>query len=143
MKLLILFASPRPRGNTAQLPDKITEVFDKSVEITRFDLYTMDLKSCIACRRCQKMTDRFHCVHDDDMQEIFDAALENDLILFATPIYSFYYKPCIIKVYRLSNVQTLCIFPCFCPYEPKQGKFFILRRSPYPAVLRKYASLPL
>lgn len=58
-------------------------------------------------------------------------------------IYSTLYKPCIFKAYRLLNVQTLCIFPCFCPYEPKQGKFFILRRLPYPAVLRKYASLPL
>ena len=93
MKLLILFASPRPRGNTAQLLDKITERFDDSVEITRFDLYDMDLKSCIACRRCQKVTDGFHCVHNDDMQEIFDAALESDLILFATPIYSFYCTP--------------------------------------------------
>lgn len=93
MKLLILFASPRPRGNTVQLLEKITEVFDESVEITRFDLYGMDLKSCIACRRCQKVTDSFHCVHDDDMQEIFDAALESDLILFATPICSFYCTP--------------------------------------------------
>ena len=58
-------------------------------------------------------------------------------------IYSILYKPCIFKAYRLLNVQTLCIFPCFCPYEPKQGKFFMLRRLPYPVVLRKYASLPL
>ena len=40
-------------------------------------------------------------------------------------IYSILYKPCIFKAYRLLNVQTLCIFPCFCPYEPKQGKFFV------------------
>ena len=38
-------------------------------------------------------------------------------------VYSILYKPCIFKAYRLLNVQTLCIFPCFCPYEPKQGKF--------------------
>ena len=31
-------------------------------------------------------------------------------------IYSILYKPCIFKAYRLLNVQTLCIFPCFCPY---------------------------
>ena len=37
-------------------------------------------------------------------------------------IYSTLYKPCIFKAYRLLNVQTLGIFPCFCPYEPKQGK---------------------
>lgn len=93
MKLLILFASPRPKGNTAQLLDMLTKRFDDSVEITRFDLYKMNLKSCIACLRCQKVTDGFNCVHDDDMQEIFDAALQSDLILFATPIYSFYCTP--------------------------------------------------
>lgn len=38
MKLLILFASPRPEGNTAQLLEKITKRFDDSVEIARFDL---------------------------------------------------------------------------------------------------------
>lgn len=58
-------------------------------------------------------------------------------------IYSILCKPCVFKAYRLLNIQTLCIFPCFCPYEPKQGKFFMLRRLPYPVVLRKYASLPL
>lgn len=93
MKLLILFASPRPEGNTAQLLEKITKRFDDSVEVTRFDLYKMNLKSCIACLRCQKVSDGFNCVHDDDMQKIFDAALQSDLILFATPIYSFYCTP--------------------------------------------------
>ena len=93
MKLLILFASPRPEGNTAQLLEKIIKRFDDSVEVTRFDLYKMNLKSCIACLRCQKVSYAFNCVHDDDMQEIFDAALQSDLILFATPIYSFYCTP--------------------------------------------------
>ena len=93
MKLLILFASPRPEGNTAQLLDVVTKRFDDSVEVTRFDLYKMNLKSCIACLRCQKVSDALNCVHDDDMQEIFDAALQSDLILFATPIYSFYCTP--------------------------------------------------
>lgn len=93
MKLLILFASPRPEGNTAQLLEKITKRFDDSAEVTRFDLYKMNLKSCIACLRCQKVSDGFNCVHDDDMQKIFEAALQSDLILFATPIYSFYCTP--------------------------------------------------
>lgn len=93
MKLLILFASPRPEGNTAQLLEKITKRFDDSAEVTRFDLYKMNLKSCIACLRCQKVSDGFNCVHDDDMQKIFDAALQSDLILFATPVYSFYCTP--------------------------------------------------
>ena len=40
-------------------------------------------------------------------------------------------RPCICKGFRRSQLHILCIFPCFCPYEPKQGKFFILRRLLY------------
>ena len=59
-------------------------------------------------------------------------------------IYLILNKPCIFKALRLCNSQTLCIFPCFFPYERKQGKLFVIRRRlPYPAVLRRYASLPL
>ena len=46
-------------------------------------------------------------------------------------IYQILYKPCIFKAYRLSNVQTLCIFPYFCPYQPKQGQVFVPHRLPY------------
>ena len=80
---------------------------------------------------------------DAKMQECCDCFAKNYKLHNSEFVYSILYKPCIFKAYRLLNVQTLCIFPCFCPYEPKQGKFFILRRLPYPAVLRKYASLPL
>ena len=52
--------------------------------------------------------------------KILDTVVDPNKLQF---IYSILYKPCIFKAYRLLNVQTLCIFPCFCPYEPKQGKF--------------------
>ena len=39
-------------------------------------------------------------------------------------IYLILLKRCIFKAFRLPCVPTLCIFPCFCPYEPKQGKVF-------------------
>ena len=48
--------------------------------------------------------------------------LRREPLVYST-IYSILYKLCIFKAYSLLNVQTLCIFPCFCPYEPKQGKF--------------------
>ena len=32
----------------------------------------------------------------------------------------------VFKAFRLFCVPTLCIFPCFCPYEPKQGKVFFV-----------------
>ena len=39
-------------------------------------------------------------------------------------IYLILLKRCIFKAFRLPCVPTLCIFPCFCPYELKQGKVF-------------------
>lgn len=96
-------------------------------------------------RYMRQMVRLQHMMASDDENYGYDAVAvmkENDFDKFKF-IYSILYKPSIFKAYRLLNVQTLCIFPCFCPYEPKQGKFFILRRLPYPAVLRKYASLPL
>ena len=40
-------------------------------------------------------------------------------------IYLILRNPCIFKENRHFNVLTLCIFPCFCPYELKQGKLFV------------------
>jgi len=40
-------------------------------------------------------------------------------------IYLILRNPCIFKENRHFNTCSLCIFPCFCPYEPKQGKLFV------------------
>lgn len=40
-------------------------------------------------------------------------------------IYLILRNPCVFKENRHFNVRSLCIFPCFCPYEPKQGKLFV------------------
>ena len=40
-------------------------------------------------------------------------------------IYLILRNPCIFKENRHYNVRSLCIFPCFRPYEPKQGKLFV------------------
>ena len=65
---------------------------------------------------------------ENDLIELLETLETRKHLLLFFPykfefIYSILYKPCIFKAYRLLNVQTLCIFPCFCPYEPKQGKF--------------------
>lgn len=50
----------------------------------------------------------------------------------------FFHKlPIFFKVYQPSCNKLLCIFPCFCPYQPKQGKVFIIPLPPYPRALRK------
>ena len=89
MKICILFASPRPGGNTAQLmipvKERLTELGHIYEEIS---LYQEEIKPCIACRSCQKDWTVFGCVHQDSMQNIFEAVLRADLILLESPVYS-------------------------------------------------------
>ena len=48
---------------------------------------------CLACRRCQEDWTVFGCAQQDDVQEIFDKVLACDLLVLATPIYSWYCTP--------------------------------------------------
>jgi len=94
MKVCVLFSSPRPEGNTIKLLEPVAEELEcAGHECRAFSLYKMDLKPCIACCSCQEDWSLFGCVHRDDMQEIFDAVLWCDLILLASPVYSWYCTP--------------------------------------------------
>lgn len=87
----ILFASPRKNGNTAALLEPFMEEFiSEGEEIVFFELYDMELLGCRACLTCQDEFEVFGCPIDDDMEVIFDSIIKSDLILLATPIYSWY-----------------------------------------------------
>ena len=53
----------------------------------------MNIDGCIACRSCQQDWSGFNCFRNDDMQQIAEDILDSDIILFATPIYSWYCTP--------------------------------------------------
>ncbi len=91
MKCTILMGSPRKEGNTQALLDPFMEEWKNlGNESEFFRLYDMDITGCTACRTCQKDWTIFGCRFDDDMQSIFDAVMDSDLILVACPIYSWY-----------------------------------------------------
>ena len=90
----VLRGSPRRGGNT----DSITDCFASELtrlggSVTEFRLYDMDLLPCRACRTCQKDWSIFGCPLNDDMQLIFDAVLKSDVLVIATPVYSWYCTP--------------------------------------------------
>lgn len=90
-RICILKGSPRENGNTNTLLEPFAAAMKKAGHICEeFDLYRMDLKPCVACRKCQEDQSRFGCIHDDDMEKIFDSIMAGDMILLATPIYSWY-----------------------------------------------------
>lgn len=94
MKFCILMGSPRKNGNTFQLLTPfLEELENQSIEYEVIWLYDQSIQPCIACRNCQQDWSIFGCFYSDDCQRIFDTILQSDLILLATPIYSWYCTP--------------------------------------------------
>ena len=94
MKCTVLFASPRPEGNTRRLLEPcLAELRKLGWETELFSLYGLDIRPCTACRACQKDWNSFGCCQDDDLHPVFASLLSADLILLATPIYSWYCTP--------------------------------------------------
>ena len=86
-KSVILNGSPRRRGNTSSL----VSAFTKGAEcaghtVTEFFLDDMDIHGCKGCfgghssRECP-------CVQQDDMNKIYPAIRECDVVVLATPLY--------------------------------------------------------
>lgn len=94
MKVCILMGSPRKEGNTAALLRPFCRIMEENgAETEVFSLYEMNIHPCIACRACQKDWSVFGCSQQDDCGLLFESILSSDLIVLATPIYSWYCTP--------------------------------------------------
>ncbi|MFH1480734.1 MAG: flavodoxin family protein [Pseudomonadota bacterium] len=85
MKVLGIYGSPRKKGNTDQLLDRVLEGAQTAgSEIQR--VYARDLKmsGCIECGGCDKTG---KCVVEDDMQSVYPLLEEANIIFLASPIF--------------------------------------------------------
>jgi multimeric flavodoxin WrbA len=86
--------SPRKNGNTVSLLTPFVEELQAlGARHTLTWLYDKRIEPCIACRTCQRDWSVFGCRHRDDLQEIFNAVSDCDVVVLATPIYSWYCTP--------------------------------------------------
>ena len=93
-RVCILMGSPRKNGNTMQLLQPFMQQLQQSgCECELIWLYDKNIQPCRACRCCQKDHSSFGCAIRDDMSDIFDSVLQCDLLVLATPIYSWYCTP--------------------------------------------------
>ncbi len=91
LQVCILAGSPRKKGNTASLLKPFTEeLLKRGAAVEHIRLHELHIEACVACRACQDVADRFGCVHDDDLQGVFESVAKSDCIVLATPIYSWY-----------------------------------------------------
>ena len=91
MKVCIINGSPRRNGNTAELLKPFRErLLQLGAEID--DIFLKDCKvgPCLGCYACQNVSGEYGCVQKDDAEAVWMRAGEADLLVLATPIYSWY-----------------------------------------------------
>ena len=91
MNILILMGSPRLHGNTAELCKYFMEELQDNKNVIKYiELEKMQINSCKECYICQDVNCDYGCSQKDDMIEIATNILWADVIVLATPIFSWY-----------------------------------------------------
>lgn len=93
-KICILMGSPRKNGNTAALASAFAaEAGKRGNAVEVIWLHDKEIQPCRGCRTCQKDWNSFGCPQNDDMPEIAERVLQCELLVIATPVYSWYCTP--------------------------------------------------
>ena len=89
-KIVILNGSNSNKLNTAGLIEAFTEGAESvGNEVVKFDVAHMNIHGCLGCIKCMdKAKDDPHlCVMTDDMDQVYSAVMDCDVIVFASPVY--------------------------------------------------------
>jgi len=88
-KVVILMGSPRRKGNTAALTERIARAAaDQGAQVDTYYLHGMKIAPCSACEACHQPASK-GCVIQDDMQRLYPELRAADAIVLASPIYWF------------------------------------------------------
>ena len=87
-KIVILNGAGKKNGNTAAMIEAF-KVGTARNEVTEFYLQTMNIHGCLDCGGCRRKEkgSTEPCVQKDDMQQIYAAIREADVVVFASPVY--------------------------------------------------------
>jgi len=88
-KIMIICGSPRKKGNTMTLVNWAkTGAEDAEANVEIVDAAHLNYKTygCVSCYKCQESED-FKCVFKDDAADVLARMPEQDVIVFATPVY--------------------------------------------------------
>lgn len=88
MKILSVNGSPRRKGNTAVMLDRVCKpLADAGHEIDEVYLQGMDFAPCKACSVCIKKKDRRCHGYEDDCNDVIERVIASDVILLGSPVY--------------------------------------------------------
>ena len=83
--VLLLNGSPRRKGNTRLVLQKMAALLEEIYTVELLDLCSLNLSGCSACDGCQK--NGGHCVCQDDSDAVIQKVVQADVVLFGTPVY--------------------------------------------------------
>ncbi len=87
MNILILNGSPRPNGNTAAMVKAFAEGANESGhQVQIISLHNREISGCLGCEYCHNKEYGI-CVQKDDMQEIYTALENVEVLILASPMY--------------------------------------------------------
>jgi len=85
MKIIGFIASPRKEGNTAWTVNKILEAAkERGAETQAWYSGDLDIKPCRGCLGCVQGGS---CVVNDDMQKLYTALKQADMLVLGSPVY--------------------------------------------------------
>lgn len=96
-KVCAIFSSPRKKSNSTALGQALCDgLAQAGAEVRQFSFREMSIAPCMACDYCRRIDlakalageARFCAVHDD-MDLLTPAVAESDILVLASPVYSF------------------------------------------------------
>ena len=94
----------------------------EGVDCELISLYGKKIEPCHGCRACQTDWEHFTCRFDDDAVWIAEKLLESDLIVLASPIYSWYCTA------PLKALMDRLVYGCNKYYGEKKGPALLAGR---------------
>lgn len=98
MNVLVVLGSPRKKGNSQTLVEKVLEGVEERLQCNAEFVYLhglKDLNPCMGCGGCEKTG---MCVIKDDMIELYQKIDTADLLFIVTPVY-FYGPSAQLKIF--------------------------------------------
>ena len=87
IKILVLNGSPHSKGNTAAMVEAFVEgAGENGHDIMVVPVCSKEISGCKACEYCHTKGNG-KCIQQDDMQEIYPALNEAEMIVLASPVY--------------------------------------------------------
>lgn len=83
----MFMGSPRKNGNTSKLLNCVEKgLIKRDADYERIFVHPLNVNGCLGCNSCE--LGKNPCVQKDDMTEIYNKILASDVIVLASPVYT-------------------------------------------------------